>query len=320
MSASFLDHVRDIEDGRIAGMTTYPLDEVLLTVLVGLLCKMDDTDDISTFCDEQIDWLRRYLPFENGVAPAQTLSRALRALDPKALARRLLRPGSPACRRGSPGRPRASWRSRDPELSEYICVRGRRPACRLGLCARSRAGAGGARGSRPRATRSLRSPNSSTCWRSKAPSSPSTPWERKRPSPPKSSRRRQTLLLALQGKSSPPCMPMSKSFSPIRRWRRPASNVVKPTPATAGSRSARPASQTPAGSQNAIRSGRDCNRSRRSDCLRRDKKTGADLEGNAVLHLVPAARPRRFSPPSRSHWRIESAPQAHARRRFAVMN
>jgi predicted transposase YbfD/YdcC len=85
MSASFLDHIRDIEDGRIVGMTTYPLDEVLLTVLVGLVCKMDDVDDISTFCAEQLDWFRRYLPFSNGVAPGQTLRRALRALDPKAL-------------------------------------------------------------------------------------------------------------------------------------------------------------------------------------------------------------------------------------------
>lgn len=51
MSISFLDHIRDIEDGRIAGMTTYPPDEVLLTVVVGLPCKMDDIDDISTCCD-----------------------------------------------------------------------------------------------------------------------------------------------------------------------------------------------------------------------------------------------------------------------------
>ena len=51
MSMSFLDHIKDIEGGRIAGMTTYPLDEVLLTVLVGLVCKMDDIEDISVFCD-----------------------------------------------------------------------------------------------------------------------------------------------------------------------------------------------------------------------------------------------------------------------------
>jgi len=85
MSSNFLDHIRGVEDGRICGMTTYPLNEVLLTVLVGLLCRMDDFDEISMFGEEQIDWLRRFLPFENGVAPAQTLRRALRALDPKAL-------------------------------------------------------------------------------------------------------------------------------------------------------------------------------------------------------------------------------------------
>ncbi len=85
MSGNFLDHIKGVEDGRIAGMTTYPLDEVLLTVLVGLLCWMEDFDEISMFGEEQLDWLRRFLPFENGVAPAQTLRRASRALDPKAL-------------------------------------------------------------------------------------------------------------------------------------------------------------------------------------------------------------------------------------------
>ncbi len=87
MSANFLDHIKEIEDGRIPGMTTYPLDEVLLTVLVGLLCRMEDFDEIAMFAEEQLDWLRGILPFANGVAPAQTLRRALRALDPKALQR-----------------------------------------------------------------------------------------------------------------------------------------------------------------------------------------------------------------------------------------
>jgi predicted transposase YbfD/YdcC len=85
MSGSFLDHIKAVEDGRIAGMTTYPLDEVLLTILIGLLCRMEDFDEIAMFGEEQLDWLRRFLPFVNGVAPAQTLRRALRALDPKAL-------------------------------------------------------------------------------------------------------------------------------------------------------------------------------------------------------------------------------------------
>lgn len=87
MSMSFLDHIKDLEDGRIPGMTTYPLDEVLLTVLIGLICRMDDLDEITMFGEEQLDWLKLFLPFSNGVAPAQTLRRTLRALNPKALQR-----------------------------------------------------------------------------------------------------------------------------------------------------------------------------------------------------------------------------------------
>jgi DDE_Tnp_1-associated len=86
MSTTFLDHIKAVEDHRVPGMTTYPLDEVLLTILVGLLCRMEDFDEIAMFGEEQLDWLRRFLPFRNGVAPAQTLRRVLRALDPKALA------------------------------------------------------------------------------------------------------------------------------------------------------------------------------------------------------------------------------------------
>lgn len=85
MSASFLDHIRDIEDPRVPGMVLYPLDEILLTVLVGLLCRAEDFDEIDEVCSELLDWLRRFLPFEHGIAPAQTLRRTLARLDPRRL-------------------------------------------------------------------------------------------------------------------------------------------------------------------------------------------------------------------------------------------
>jgi hypothetical protein len=66
-------------------MTTYPLDEVLLTVLVGLLCRGEDFDEIEMICAAHLGWLRRFLPFRAGIAPARTLRRVLRALDPVAL-------------------------------------------------------------------------------------------------------------------------------------------------------------------------------------------------------------------------------------------
>ena len=57
MGMTFLDHIKTVEDHRIPGMTTYPLDEVLLTVLTGLLCRTEDFDEIAMFGEEQLDWL-----------------------------------------------------------------------------------------------------------------------------------------------------------------------------------------------------------------------------------------------------------------------
>ncbi len=47
MRANFLDHVKEIDNGRIPGMTSE--DEVLLTVLVGLLRRIEHFDEIAMF-------------------------------------------------------------------------------------------------------------------------------------------------------------------------------------------------------------------------------------------------------------------------------
>jgi hypothetical protein len=80
MSANFLEHLGEIEDPRIVGMVDYPLDEILLTLLVGLLCRAEDFDEIEMMCEEHLDWLRRILPYANGIAPARTLARTLARL------------------------------------------------------------------------------------------------------------------------------------------------------------------------------------------------------------------------------------------------
>ena len=59
MGASFFDHIGDIEDPRVPGMIVYRLDEILLTVLVGLLCRAEDFDEIEDVGVELLDWLRR---------------------------------------------------------------------------------------------------------------------------------------------------------------------------------------------------------------------------------------------------------------------
>lgn len=81
MEKTFLDFCRGLEDPRIEGMVTYPLDEVMLATLVGVLCGADDWDEIELCASEKLGILRRYLPYAAGVASEQTLRRVFRALD-----------------------------------------------------------------------------------------------------------------------------------------------------------------------------------------------------------------------------------------------
>lgn len=87
MAKFFLDHMRVVPDHRISGMVTYPLDEILLTTLVGVVCGADDWEGIEEVASGALDWLRAFLPFENGIATAQTLRKVFRLLDPAALER-----------------------------------------------------------------------------------------------------------------------------------------------------------------------------------------------------------------------------------------
>lgn len=85
MSKGFLDHMRIVPDHRVPGMVTYPLDEILLSTLVGVICGADDWEGVEEVATGALDWLRSFLPFAHGVATAQTLRKVFRLLDPEAL-------------------------------------------------------------------------------------------------------------------------------------------------------------------------------------------------------------------------------------------
>ena len=87
MTLGFLDHMRVVPDHRIAGMVTYPLDEVLLATLVGVVCGADDWEGVEEVAEGSLDWLRGFLPFAAGIPTAQTLRKVFRLLDTHALQR-----------------------------------------------------------------------------------------------------------------------------------------------------------------------------------------------------------------------------------------
>jgi hypothetical protein len=70
MTLGFLEHMRVVPDHRIPGMVTYPLDEILLATLTGVVCGADDWEGVEEIATGGLDWLRGFLPFANGIPTA----------------------------------------------------------------------------------------------------------------------------------------------------------------------------------------------------------------------------------------------------------
>ena len=77
----FLSHFADLPDPRQALKVLYPLDEVLLLTLCAVICGADGWVSVSLFGKTKLDFLRRFLPFANGVPSHDQLGLIFGALD-----------------------------------------------------------------------------------------------------------------------------------------------------------------------------------------------------------------------------------------------
>ena len=82
-SRSLLDHFSALEDPRQSWRVVYPLPEILLLVLCGTLSGMEDFVEIRLWGKERLDFLRRFLAYENGIPSHDTLGDVINALDPE---------------------------------------------------------------------------------------------------------------------------------------------------------------------------------------------------------------------------------------------
>ena len=80
---NFIDCCEELEDPRVFRMTTYPLNELLLCCLCAIICRNQDWEEISCWGKYHLEFLRQFLPFENGVPEAATFARVFNALDSK---------------------------------------------------------------------------------------------------------------------------------------------------------------------------------------------------------------------------------------------
>ena len=79
----FLDVFGQLDDPRIDRKKLHPMPEILLLTLCAVICGAESWDDIETFGEAKVEFLRKYLLYEHGIPSDDTLRRFFRAIDPK---------------------------------------------------------------------------------------------------------------------------------------------------------------------------------------------------------------------------------------------
>jgi predicted transposase YbfD/YdcC len=78
--------VQQIDDPRTRkGAIDYPLNEILFTALVAMICGSESYQDFATFGNAQLDWLKHFFPFKHGIPSHDTFRRVFELLHPKSL-------------------------------------------------------------------------------------------------------------------------------------------------------------------------------------------------------------------------------------------
>jgi predicted transposase YbfD/YdcC len=80
-ATGFLGYFNDLPDTRQPGKVVYPLDEVLLLALLGVLAGAETFTDIARFGDKKLALLRRFRPYRDGTPPHDTLGDIFATLD-----------------------------------------------------------------------------------------------------------------------------------------------------------------------------------------------------------------------------------------------
>jgi len=84
ITKTFSTAVKQVNDPRTWEVDD-PLVEILFTALVAVCCGGGFYDDVATFAEQQLRWLRKFFPFKNGTPSHDTFNRVFDLLDPHSL-------------------------------------------------------------------------------------------------------------------------------------------------------------------------------------------------------------------------------------------
>lgn len=86
MQADLLSHFKTLEDPRIDRTKRYPLIEIIFLIISATISGCEGWKSIRDFGLLKLDWLRQFLPYENGIPVDDTLARVMRKLNTKQFA------------------------------------------------------------------------------------------------------------------------------------------------------------------------------------------------------------------------------------------
>lgn len=81
MDASFKSHFADLPDPRIDRTRRYPLIEILFLVITATISGCEGWKAIKDFGDIKLSWLKKFLPFKEGIPVDDTIARVMRCFN-----------------------------------------------------------------------------------------------------------------------------------------------------------------------------------------------------------------------------------------------
>ncbi len=77
----FLKYFESIDDSRQQGKVVHKLFDIILLTVIAVISGCPDWEDIEDFGHDRLDWLRKFVPFKNGIPRHDTIARVISRID-----------------------------------------------------------------------------------------------------------------------------------------------------------------------------------------------------------------------------------------------
>ncbi len=83
MNKGLIEHFEKLTDPRVERTKRYPLIEIILLIIAGTVSGCDGWKSLKDFGEAKLVWLRKFLPYKDGIPVDDTLARVMRKIETK---------------------------------------------------------------------------------------------------------------------------------------------------------------------------------------------------------------------------------------------